>query len=375
MDISLFKNLSLPKGLLFFGKHEASVLGIDFGSSSIKIVQLKKNSERAILETYGELSCGKYGAAEIGRSVRLLDQKAVEMVGDLLKEANITARRAAISIPLRSSFVSIISMPVMSDKELADAVPFEARRYIPVPTSEVLLSYWALPSSSANEETAVGSPAKDKRFMEVLLVAIHRQVAEKFTAIFKEAGIQADSFEIETFSQERSLLARETMPVLIMDFGSQSTRLAIIEMGIVRLAHNIERGSQDLTFAIMRSLGIDFDRAEKLKRDVGLSDRPEHKEVVNVIQPLLEYNFSEALRVVAEYRQRTGRSVKKVILTGGGALLGGLANFSINKFGAETMLANPFTKVTYPAFLEPVLKEIGPSFSTALGLALRGLQE
>lgn len=375
MDIPFFKSLSFAKGSSLFKKKETSVLGIDLGSSSLKVVQLKRDNERAILETYGELACGRYAGAAVWQSVKLVDQKVVEMLTDILKEANITSRRAAVSVPLRNSFVSVVSMPLMSEKELAEAVPFEARRYIPVPISEVLIDFWALPQGVSGEAGKEEGFAKEKKFMEVLLVAIHRQVVERYKSIFKEAGITVDTFEIEVFGEERSVLSREVAPILIVDLGAQATRLTIVDYGIVRLSHNVERGAQDLTNALARSLGIDFERAEKLKRDTGLSGRPEHKEIVNVIGPLLEYNFSEGLRVTAEYRRRTGHSIKKIVLTGGGALLKGLVDFSINKFGVEARLANPFSKVTYPAFLEPTLKEIGPSFSGALGLALRELQE
>ena len=374
MDIPFFK--TLPRGpLALFKKKDSSVVGIDFGSASLKMVQLKKVKERAVLETYGELSLGPYGGVEIGRAARLVDQKAVEMIKDLIKEANITSRHAVVSIPLRSSFITLAAFPAMSDKDLDEAIPFEARRYIPVPLSEVLMDWWILPQGISGEAGKEEGFAKEKKFSEVLLVAIHRDVVEKYQNILKEAGIEAMSFEIEAFSQVRSLLSREVAPVLIVDLGASSAKVTLVDYGIVRLSHNIDRGFQDLTHALSRAMGVDFERAEKLKRDTGLSDRPEHREIVLVIKPLLEYIFSEGLKVVTEHRRRTNHSIKRVILTGGGANLKKILEFSINKFGVETRLANPFGKVQYPAFLEPILKELGPSFSTALGLGLRELQE
>ncbi len=374
MDVPFFKNLPAST-LALFKEKETSVVGIDFGSSSLKMVQLKKVKERAVLQTYGELALGPYGGGEIGKTAKLVDQKAVEMIKDLMKEANITSRHAVVSIPLRSSFITLASFPVMSDKDLNEAIPYEARRYIPVPTSEVLMDWWVLPPGISGWADKDEGFAKERKFSEVLLVAIHRDVVEKYQNILKEAGMESSSFEIEAFSQVRSLLSREVAPVLIVDLGASSAKVTLVDYGIVRLAHNIDRGFQDLTQALSRALGVDFERAEKLKRDTGLSDRPEHKEIVSVVRPLLEYIFSESLKVATEYRRRSNHSIKRVILTGGGANLKGILEFSINKFGVETKLANPFGKVQYPAFLEPALKEIGPSFSTALGLGLRELQE
>lgn len=374
MDIPFFKTLSAYP-LALFKKKDSSVVGIDFGSASLKMVQLKKVKERAVLETYGELSVGSYGGVEIGRAARLIDQKAVEMIRDLMKEANITSRHAVVSIPLRSSFITLATFPAMSDKDLNEAIPFEARRYIPVPLAEVLMDWWILPQGISGDAGKEEGFAKEKKFSEALLVAIHRDVVEKYENILKEAGIKTMSFEIEAFSQVRSLLSREVAPALILDLGASSAKVTLVDYGIVRLSHNVDRGFQDLTHALSRAMGVNFERAEKLKRDTGLSDRPEHREIVSVIKPLLEYIFSEGLKVVTEHRRRTNHSIKRVILTGGGANLKGILDFSINKFGVEAKLANPFGKVRYPAFLEPILKELGPSFSTALGLGLRELQE
>ena len=374
MDIPFFKSLSLGGSALF--KHrEKGIVGIDLGSSSLKLVQLRKEKERAILETYGEISTAHYGGVEMGQSARLVDQKVLEMLEDLIKEANITARQAVVSLPLRVSFVSLLTLPIMNEKDLAEAVHYEARRYIPVPINEVILDWWSLPQGILSDAEREEGLVKEKKFIEVLLVAVHQQVLEKYRSIFKEAGIEIVSFEIEIFSQVRSAIAREVAPILLIDYGAQSTRFTIVDYNIVRMSHNADRGSQDLTLALSRSLGIDFERAEKLKRDTGLSLRPEHQEIKNVIEPLLDHNFSEGIRVMTEYKRRTNHSIKRIVFTGGGSLLKGLIDFSINKFGVEARLSNPFQKVEYPPFLEPALRDLSPIFSTALGLALREMQK
>lgn len=375
MDIAFFKKYSLAKGLALFKKKGSSVLGVDLGSSSLKVVQLRKEKERAILETYGELACGRYASAEVGRSVRLVDQKVVEMLRDIVREANVSASRAIVAIPLRSSFVKMIALPLMSEKELKEAVPFEARKYIPVPIGEVMLDWWILPEGIGEERGKEEGFIKERKYQDVLLVAIHREVIEKYREIVQGVKLAVDAFEIEVFSQVRAVLSREIAPALLVDLGAESTRFTVVDYGVVRLTHTLDRGAVELTDVLSRSLGVDFERAERLKRDIGLSDRPEHKEILNVIEPLLDYIFAEGARVALEYRRRSGRSIKRVWLLGGGALLKGINEFSINKFGLETREAHPFSRVEYPAFLEPVLKEIGPSFCTSLGAALRALHE
>ena len=375
MDIPFFKKDSLAKGLALFKKKGQSVLGIDLGSSSFKLVQLRREREQAILETYGELASGPYASQEVGKSVRLVDQKVFGMLQDVMKEANVSASHAVFSIPLRSSFVKVFSLPLMSAKELEEAVPFEARKYIPVPIGEVQLDWWVLPEGIATQSEKEEGFMKERKYQDILLVAIHREVIEKYRKIAEGVKFTVHTFEIEVFSQVRAALSREIAPVLLADLGAQSTRFTVVDYGVVRLTHTLERGAAELTDTLSRSLGIDFERAERLKREIGLSSRPEHKEILGVIEPLLDYTFSEGARVALEYRRRSQRAIKRVWLLGGGALLKGITEFSINKFGLEARQVHPFSRVEYPAFLEPVLKEIGPSFCTSLGAALRALQE
>lgn len=374
-DLSFFKRLLSEKIPDLWQKKGESILGIDIGSSSIKLVQLRKEKERAVLETYGELSVGNYANVDVGRAAILSIDKTVEMLKDLLVESGAKSKSAVVSIPLKSSFVTMMTLPKMSDKELAESIPYEARRYIPIPISEVEMDWWVVPQGfSTSGDKSDNENSKKKAFSEVLLVAIHNNIIEQHKTVMKKIGVVAETFEIEVFSTVRSSLARELVPILIIDFGASSIKMTIVDYGIVRVAHSLDRGSQDITAALSSSLGIDFARAEKLKREVGLSDRPEHKEIANVISPLLDYIFSEGTRLASDYRVKHGRSVSRVILTGGGALLKGMVDSAVNKFGIEVGLTNPFIKLEYPAFLEPALREIGPNFSTSIGLALRALK-
>lgn len=374
METSFLKKFSLGKGFALF-KRESRVLGVDLGSASLKIVQLRKEKEKAILETYGEIATGPYAGMPVGKSVRLLDTKVLEMLGELMREAKVTAENAVVSIPLRSSFVKIISMPPMSEEELKDAIPYEARKYIPVPTNEVIMDWWVLPRNISSEARNQEGFMKEQGTQEILLVAIHRELIEKYQNIFRSAGLNVSAFEIEIFSQARSVLGRETQPSLLVDMGAQATRFIIVDYGVVRLAHTLDRGALELTDALSRSLGIDFERSERLKKDTGLSSRPEHKEIRGVIEPILDHIFSEGARVGSEYYRRSSRPIKKAWMVGSGALLGGVVDFSVNKFGMEVRLGDPFRKVEYPAFLEDTLKKVGPTFATALGAALREFEE
>src|SRR3989344_975251 len=101
-DLSFFKNIQLPSSFWPWKKGGESVLGVDFGSSTIKLVELKKRQERAVLMTYGELSLGPYGGVEVGRVSRVVESKAKEALEDLLRESRAQSREAIVGIPARS---------------------------------------------------------------------------------------------------------------------------------------------------------------------------------------------------------------------------------------------------------------------------------
>lgn len=370
----------LPKFNDLFSQKPQSVLGVDVGSSSIKIVQLRKEKERAILETYGELSTGPYGGLEIGQSAGLVEEKVVEILKDLIKESGARAIDCAIAIPIKSSFVTVIELPEMDESQVGPIIQLEARRYIPVPLTEVEIDWWVIPEEEiATEEiTQIGvkSIAERKKKTKVLLIAIHKDTITKYKNIVSGSALVATpgSFEIETFSVIRSSLSQEMSPTLIIDIGAATAKMAIVDRGIMRLSYSVSRGSQDITSALSKSLNISFSRAEEMKREIGISEAPEHKEMLSVISPNLEYIFSEANSVIINYQAKNKRVVNRVVLTGGGSLTKGLVDFAVKRLNIEVSLSDPFSRVAYPAFLQGALKDAGPSFAVAIGLALRKLQ-
>jgi type IV pilus assembly protein PilM len=348
-----------------FFKKEQSVLGIDIGTSSIKVVQLKKEKERGVLETYGELAIGPYAQLGIGQAAKLTEEDLISAIKDLLREANVTAKNAAISIPLSACFVTIINLPFTTEQGLSEVIQIEARRYIPVPISEVVLDWWVIPKEAEKPDS------KKKDTTSVILVAIHKNTIELYKNIIAAAGLKADAFEIESFSAIRSSLGRESTATAVLDLGASTSKLSIVDYGIMRSSYSINHGSQELTMALSRSLSIDFNKAEQMKREIGLSDLPEHREVVNVLKPVLDFILSEVNRFIKDYQNKNNRSVGKIVALGGGSSLKGLIDFSIKRFTIEVRTADPFLKVEYPVFLSDVLKKVGVNFAVALGLALR----
>lgn len=359
-----------------------SVLGVDIGSSSVKLVQLKSVRETIVLETYGEIALGPYGEQPVGKSVKLEPEKIAEAVTDLIREANITASDSGIAIPFASSLISIIDMPKVNEKQLKQMIPIEARKYIPVPVSEVTLDWFIIPEDDEpdafdriNAETTI-----QKSGREVLIAAIHNDTLRNFQIIMDSAHLATSFFEIEIFSVIRSSLGTGITPVVVVDIGASTTKVYIVERGIVRASHLINVGSQAITESLSRSLSWPFEKAERMKREFGLKDsdaysRDENSRMHEAMLSTLSRIFAEVNRVLLTYGKRYNKNVSDVVFVGGGASLRGLSEVAKEALSVDVTMADSFGKVESPAFLAEVLQAIGPGFAVAVGVAMRRLRQ
>jgi type IV pilus assembly protein PilM len=267
----------------FFAKPDTNVIGIDVGASAIKIVQLAKVKGKAVLKTYGSLALGPYANVTIGQATNLPAERIGEVVKDLMKEANVTTANAGVSIPFRSSLVSLIEVPTLDERSMKEMIPIEARKYIPVPITEVTMDWWIIPHEEEKAfDFAKGiEDTKKNAKTEVLVVSIHNEILNTYQTIVKSAGLTTSFFEIEMFAAIRSLVQAEVNPVMVFDMGAASTKLYIV--GIVRQSHIINKGSQDITISISQGLQIPMEKAEKIKRNLGNGSVSDEQVIYEVI--------------------------------------------------------------------------------------------
>ena len=381
MDNSLKKiissGLASLSGAFSSSPSTKSALGIDIGSSSIKVVQLKKKGGKAVLETYGALSLGPYGNTEVGTVTNLDTDSIARALIDVMKESNITTKSGTIAIPSSSSLIFTISLPgKVTEADLPTIVPIEARKYIPVPITEVSLDWFMVPPEVAMLDSITTQASTDAKIIEskveVLVVAIHNDTLSKYQEILTKTDLHSESFEMEIFSNIRSSFNYDLAPVLFMDFGASKTKLSIVEAGVVRVFHVVNRGSQDISKNISTSLGMTFAEAEKLKRAVGL-DSNSNAQVADIARLSTDYIFSDTNSIVLAYEKKYNKTISKVVLVGGGSLLRGLIEKAKESLHTEVVFGDPFGKTEAPAFLKQVLELSGPEFSVAVGLALRQL--
>ncbi|MEK7219445.1 MAG: type IV pilus assembly protein PilM [Patescibacteria group bacterium] len=359
---------------------ETNALGIDIGSSAIKVVEIKKKGGKAILETYGAISLGPYAGIDVGRVTNLPVEKLAEALKEVLKQSGVSISTGAFSIPVQSSLIFVIELPSQAEEgKMGEIVSTEARKYIPVPINEVSIDYFILPKKESsfeemNSTNNADTSQKSTEKINVLVVATQNDAISKYRSIVSECSLSASFFEIEIFSSIRANFEHELSPVLLIDFGASRTKLSIVEFGMVKNYHTIDRGGADISDSISKSLNIPFSEAEKMKKEFGLFGNGAEKSLPDIIKVHLDYIFSETNNVLLGYEKKYNRTISKVIFTGGGSLLKGLNEVATNNFRSEIEVGHPFSKVNAPAFLDKVLETMGPEFAVALGLALRKLQ-
>lgn len=350
----------------FTTKKEKSVLGVDIGSSSLKVVQLRKEKGQAVLETYGELALGPYGGSEVGQATNLSADQIAETLFDLTREAKVTTTDCGVSIPFARSLLTLVDLPYRKDPaEQKTVIEFEARKYVPVPLSEVQLDWFVVPDK---DPSRAAPTAKDK--VQVLLVAVHNDELRFLQQVITTAKLAATFYEIEIFSTIRAIIDEPVKPVLVIDIGASSTKTYVVESGVIAFSHAISVGSQDATRAIATSQNIPLARAEQLKKETGLTG-----EGLDSLELIFSRIFSEARRVLIQYETAHHKSISSVVLTGGGGVTKELATYAKGVFSIDVRLADPFARAQAPAFMRPVLQEIGPEFAVAVGIALRKLDE
>jgi cell division ATPase FtsA len=210
---------------------------------------------------------------------------------------------------------------------------------------------------------------------EVLVVAIHNEYLNTYQSIMTAGNLVPSFYEIEIFSSVRAVVDQGIAPVAILDMGARTTKLYIVERGILRSSHIINKGGQDITLAIAQAMSIPVGEAENVKRNFGLQGGPEYKPLTEIITINLDYIFYEANTALVNYQRKSSKNVARVVLTGGGVLLKGLPELARVSFQTEIMYADPFGKLETPAFLAEQFAAAGPEFAVAIGVALRKLSE
>jgi len=350
-------------------KKKEGALGIDMGTSSVKVVELYRAGVEVRLRNYGISDI--YGEPHRVTSMnqvsafKMQERDMADMIRAILEKARIQSRLASFSIPVSSSFFTVVDFPKMDREEIEKAIPYEARKYIPVPLAEVVLSSHIIPLN-----TAIGAGAS------ILLVAVPKEIIEKYKRIAQAGGITALAMEVENLSLVRSLLpAGAGGRTLLIDLGARATSISIVDGMYIRFTHHVSTAGDDFTRTITRGMSVTPLKAEALKRSTGIIGRGGEEVVSSIILPVLDIIYLEVTRILDLYEDKyPGRKIEHCVLSGGSANMPGIVDYFVEKLAVTVSVGNPFNDMLYPEILGPRLREISPLSAVAVGLAKRTLR-
>ncbi|MCK5212268.1 type IV pilus assembly protein PilM [Candidatus Parcubacteria bacterium] len=345
---------------------QSSYLGIDIGSTSIKVVELKKESGQIKLESYGFSENASFSKRDWQKDVNY----TAEIINKICDEAGIVSRSAVSALPTFSVFSSVLNLASINKKDMSAAVHWEAKKVIPLPLEDMILDW-----KQINDEHDKDKPKNNN--IRVLLTGAPRTLVKKYIEIFRSAQISLLSLETETFSLVRSLLGNDRSTIMIVEIGAGTTDVTIVDKSIPMLNRSIDVGGVGITKAISRQMKIDFAQAEQFKHDMGANvknDSKSHHETPKIISDTISPIVNEIKYATNLYQNKNKKKPEKVILSGGSVLLPNLVGYLAKVLDMKVIIGDPWARITYPKSLKPLLHEIGPRMSVAIGLAMREIE-
>lgn len=337
----------------------SELVGVDIGSYSVKAVQM---SSRGVLSKIGSVynPVGQFLPSDDTQFNRLVDT-----LKQLASEQRFMGKPVSTALPESLAYTSIISMPYLSDAELASSIHWEAEQHIPVPLDEVQLEYQVLYKP---KKGAVGEK------MQVLLVASKKVVVDRVNELFRSAGLELVNMETGLLACYRSIQSSipQDCGVAVLNMGALSTDILIVESGKMMLSYTIGTGGLVLTRAIQQGLGLTGQQAEEYKRAYGLDETQLEGKVSQTLVPVMNVLIGEIRKAVQYYQtSQMGAGIRSVLLAGGGSYLRGLPAYLTQALSAEVVVANPLQGIQVDKDVQ--LPKDGAAYAVAIGLASNSL--
>jgi len=348
----------------FFDGSRGPCLGVDIGTTSIKIAEIIPDKAGIRLANYGTLETLGYlvrgNTALQASGLKIFEQEVGQYLKIVKDRMHTNTVRAVASLPSFSVFSTIIDLPPMPEKEITQAVQFKARQYIPLPITSVSLDFTRISAQ------------------RMLVFAIPNDIVLKYKAIFKTAGLELIALEAEGVSIARAFGTpsdANDAPVLVIDIGARSTALTVVSRGMAYITGQTDFSGATLTHAIAAGLHVAEGRAEELKRARGVVNVGfgAEEELSTLLLPLLDAIFNEAKRLRDRYVSAYSVPIKNVLIAGGGANLPGITEYASKILEMKAEKAMPFNRVQFPPQSEIALTPLGPSLAVAIGAGLRGV--
>jgi len=349
-------------------------LGLDIGSSSVKLVQLKDAGKRGYtLEAFGVVPLPPEAIVD---GALMNSSAIVEAIKQLVSQFKLKNKDVAIGVSGHSVIIKKISMPRMTQEELEESIQWEAEQYIPFDVKDVNIDVQILTPPDA--DTGTGQ-------MDVLLVAAKKDMINDYTSVVSEAGLNPICVDVDAFAVQNSFEINYEVPktetVVLVNAGASVVNINVIANGVTTFTRDVTMGGNQFTEEIQKQLNVSYDEAEKLKvgGDAAQdSDSVVPQEVERVIQGVADQMAGEIQRSLDFYTATAADShIARLYLSGGTAKIPALFKVIEQRVGVPVEILNPFKgiEIDNRKFDPNTVMESAPSAAVGVGLALRRTNE
>jgi type IV pilus assembly protein PilM len=339
-------------------------VALDIGSSSIKMVEASVDKSG-----YRLLKLGLVPLAENAvQNNMVVDNRSVAAaIRQLIQENSVNAKRVISAVPGRAVIMKKVQMPRQEPAELEANIEFEAQNVIPENLENVNLDHQVL------------SGGEDNNKMEVLLVAVKKEIVNSYTDVIEEAGLEAAVMDVDYFALENIYEANYASDVItgiigLIHIGAQNTSISLLQDGISSFTGDLSIGGSYFTEALASQAGLSTLAAENFKL-TGVAEENRSLDLAALVRPTAEELAEEIRRTVSLYGaipSDEGEGLKMIFLSGGGAKLFGLRGLLEERMGVPARLSEPFRSFTVHKNIDrEYLLESAPSFAVAAGLSIR----
>jgi type IV pilus assembly protein PilM len=347
--------------------------GLDLSDLSIKIALLKYDGKHIELASFGRQEIPE---SVIESGVIKKEEELIGLIKKTVAEAQgekIKTRNCIVSLPEKESYIRVVQLPKIKKEEISEAIKWELEANIPVPLDELYFDWQEIKRNFGQAEHS-----------EVLIGALPKTLIDPYLDVIKKAGLEPLAFEIESVATARALVKDEISAdtIMIIDLGGKKTTLVVWGDNTILFTTGLPISSTELIYDIAKNLKVDKEKAKQLKFSVGLDEAKENGKVYRAMEPRILGLVGETKKYI-DYVQasKLGRSGKqdiaKILLCGGGANLKGLPAYLSARLRVNVSVGNPWVNIFDASSneLPGINFDDSLSYTTALGLALRGLKE
>lgn len=348
---------------MFFTRSKG-VVGLDIGSSAIKLVELKERKA-------GEFHLQRLGVESLSPEAivdgSIMDSSlVVDAIHKLNSDSKVKNDNFATSLSGHSVIIKKIQLPAMSEQELAESIQWEAEQYIPFDISDVRLDYVVLSDAEIERDN-----------MEVLLVAVKRDKVNDYTSVISQTGKTPVIVDVDAFALQNCYEVNYDLDplkvVALINMGAGVTNINVIARGHSVFWRDISFGGNQFTEALQREFNLSFDQAEALKR----GERVDRYSAADA-RPILDAVSAEMageIQKTFDFFQATSSEgqVDELMLSGGCALTPQLEDVLRERFGVPVERMDPLRRIHYKEsdFGHDLLSSLSPMMAVAVGLAAR----